>query len=324
MSLPVPNIRQASYATPTCNDMAVLMVLFNPMGAARLVTNWLYVWNKMRAAGIPVFGAELLFPWQRVPSLAPEVKTITVRSNSIMFHKEKLLLRLEREVPATYTKLCCIDCDVIFGRADWYDAVSAALDERPVVQPFSRCFWLGPDLRGAMAAHPAAATQLTAIREAHARGTDRLLGYPGFAHAMRRNWRNAPIHFPWAVIGGGDAVIFRAVNGLSCEFANPEFRRIMTQSLADWSPDARVSADMGVVDGHIWHMWHGPMSGRQYYDRYVKFVEALGSIRVEDIRDLLVENDDGIWEWRDDVKKQLNSMMMRYFGGRDDDSVQIG
>ena len=300
------------------------MVLFNPTGAARLVTNWLYVWNKMRAAGIPVFGAELLFPWQRAASLAPEFKTITVRSDSIMFHKEKLLLRLEREIPETYTKLCCIDCDVVFGRPDWYDAVSAALDERPVVQPFSRCYWLGPDLRGAMAAHPAASTQLPVIREAHAHGTDRLSGYPGFAHAMRRNWRDGPVHFPWAVVGGGDAVIFRAVNGLICEFANPEFRRMMTRSLAEWSPGARVPSDMGAVDGHIWHLWHGPMSGRQYYDRYVKFVEALGSVRVEDVRELLVENGDGVWEWRADVKKSLNAMMLRYFASRDDDSVQLG
>jgi hypothetical protein len=300
------------------------MVLFNPTSSARLVANWLMAWNKMRTAGIPVFGAELLFPWQRDASLAPEFKTITVRSDSIMFHKEKLLMRLEREVPATYTKLCCIDCDIVFGRPDWYDAVSATLDERPVAQPFSFCYWLGPDLRGALAAHPAAGTQLGAIREAHARGNDRLSGYPGFAIAMRRGWRSSPIHFPWAVVGGGDAVIFRAVNGLVCEFANPEFRRMISPALADWSPAGRVDTDIGVVDGHIWHLWHGPMKGRQYYDRYVKFVEALGDIRVNDLRDLLVENTDGVWEWRADVKKALNTMMMRYFATRDDDSVMIG
>lgn len=324
MSQPAPNIRHAVYATPTRNDMAVLMVLFNPTNAARLVTNWLYVWNKMRSAGIPVFGAELLFPWQRTASIAPEFKTLTVRSDSIMFHKEKLLMRLEREVPVEYTKLCCIDCDVVFGRPDWYDAVSAALDELPIVQPFGHCYWLGPDLRMALASHPAAGTQLKEIRESHAQGKDRLSGYPGFAIAMRRNWRADPIHYPWAVVGGGDAVIFRAVNGLICEFANPEFRRMMTHSLEDWAPGARADCDIGVVDGHIWHMWHGPIRGRQYYDRYVKFVEALGSTRVADIRELLVENSDGVWEWREDVKKALNTMMMRYFATRDDDGVLLG
>lgn len=304
--------------------MAVLMVLFNPTGAARLVSNWLYVWNKLRAAGIPVFGAELLFPWQRTASLAPEFKTITVRSDSIMFHKEKLLLRLEREVPDTYGKLCCIDCDVVFGRPDWYDAVSRALDECPIVQPFSQCYWLAPDLRGAVAANPSAAMRLAAIREMHAKGRDRLTGYPGFAMAMRRDWRAAPLHFPWAVVGGGDSVLFRAVNGLVGEFANPDMRRLMSAAWSSWSPEARVEGDMGVVDGHIWHLWHGPLGSRQYYDRYVKFIEALGSSGERDMRALLVENDDGVWEWRADVKKTLNSMMMRYFASRDDDSVLLG
>ena len=319
-----PSLRQATYTTPTRGDMAVLMVLFNPTGAVRLVNNWLFTWNKLRTAGIPVFGAELLFPWQRAATLAPEFKTLTVRSDSIMFHKEKLLLRLEREVPSTYTKICCIDCDIVFGRPDWYDAVSAALDERPVVQPFSRCYWMGPGLRKAVASHPAAATCLDIIRELHATGRDRLAGYPGFAVAMRRDWRGAPFHYPWAVVGGGDAVLFRAVNGLTCEFANPTFRQMVNPSLNEWSPAARVSADMGAVDGHIWHLWHGPLGSRQYYDRYVKFIEALGSTHVRDIRGLLVENGDGVWEWRADVKKALNTVMLRYFASRDDDSVEIG
>lgn len=320
----VPHVRQAAYATPTRSDMAILMAMFNPTGSVRIVNNWLFVWNKLRAAGIPVFGIELLFPWQRTSSLADDFKTLTVRSDSIMFHKEKLLLRLEKDIPATYTKLCCIDCDVVFGRPDWYDAVSAALDERSVVQPYSVCHWLGPNLRTAMATNPAAAVRLAAIREMHAQGRDRLTGYPGFAIAMRRDWRTAPIHFPWAVVGGGDSVLFRAVNRLVGEFANPDMRRLMEAAWSDWSPAAGAAGDIGAVDGHIWHLWHGPLGSRQYYDRYVKFIEALDGRRPRDMRDLLVENGDGVWEWRADVKKELNTMMLRYFASRDDDSVEIG
>ena len=323
MNAVIPQLRQATYAKPTRSDMAVLMVLFNPTGAVRLVENWLYVWNKLRMAGIPVFGAELLFSWQHTASLAPEFKTITVRSDSIMFHKEKLLHRLEREVPAEFTKICCIDCDIVFGRADWYDAVSAALDERAVVQPFSACIWLGPDLRTPLAINPSAAAELPKIREAHATGTtDRLTGFPGFAVAMRRA---ALLPFPWAIVGGGDSVLFRGVNGLSGEFANRDMRRLIEPAWVSWSSTARAAGDMGGVSGHIWHLWHGPQSGRQYYDRYVKFVEALGPLAASctDIRDLVVENADGVWSWREDVRKPLNTMMLRYFAGRDDDSVTI-
>lgn len=318
----VPNIRQALYAKPTRDDMAVLMVMFNPTGSVRIQSNWLYVWNKLVAAEIPVFGCELLFPWQR-GGLAPAFKTITVRSESIMFFKEKLLERLEKEVPARYTKLCAIDCDVVFQRPDWYDAVSAALDERPVVQPFSRCHWMGPDLRAAVMTNPSAATQLGAIREAHrGGGTDRLSGHPGFAMAMRRGYPQ----FTWAVVGGGDAVLFRAANGLVGEFANKAMKRLMSAAWDSWSGGARVAGDMGCVAGDIWHMWHGPLQSRHYYDRYEKFIEALRSVdsgpAVRDIRDILEENADGVWTWRADVRKALNAMMLRYFASRDDDATQ--
>jgi hypothetical protein len=297
------------------------MVVFNPTSSVRIVQNWLYVWNKLAAAGIPVFGAELVFPWQK-PSIADCFKTLTVRSDSIMFHKEKLLARLERELPATYTKVCCIDCDILFSRADWYDAVSVALDERPVVQPFSSCQWMGPDLRTPVMTNPSAAAQLSVIRAAHASGaTDRLNGHPGFAMAMRRNLCGL-LQFPLAIVGGGDAVMFRGVNGLEGEFVHKKMRLLMTDALTKYVSDVAglQLGDMGFVTGDIWHMWHGPLQTRQYYDRYEKFIEALPT-SVKDIRDVLVENEDGVWAWRPDVKSGLNTMMMRYFAGRDDDAV---
>jgi len=299
--------------------MAVLMVMFNPTNSVRIVQNWLYVWNKMVAAGIPVFGAELVYPWQK-PALADCFKTLTVRSDSIMFHKEKLLSRLERDLPATFTKVCAIDCDIVFARPDWYDAVSAALDAHAVVQPYSLCHWMGPDLRKPVMSNPSAVVKLPEIRAAHATGlTDRLNGHPGFAMAMRRG---LGLQFAWAVVGGGDAVLFRGVSGLTGEFIHKKMRRLMEAPLSEYME--RV-AGLGLgepvyVEGDIWHLWHGPLQGRQYYDRYEKFVEALPA-GVQDIRDVLVENDDGVWSWRADAKKDLNTMMLRYFAGRDDDAI---
>lgn len=312
----VPNVRRVTYAKPTRTDMAVLMVMFNPCSSVRIVQNWLYVWNRLVAAGIPVFGAELLFPWQRSGALADSFKTLTVRSGSIMFHKEKLLARLLREVPATFTKVCTLDCDIVFQRPDWYDAVSAALDESPVVHPFSRCFWLGPDLRTPVVTNSSAVLQLDAIRAQHASGkSDRLAGFPGFALAYRRDFAG----FPWAVVGGGDAVHFRGVNGLVGEFANARMRTLMSGVWNEWTMTVGTKT-MTAVSGDIWHLWHGPMSSRQYYDRYAAFVAAVPAA-VRDIRELLVENADGVWEWREDVRSALNTMMLRYFGDRDDDAV---
>jgi hypothetical protein len=315
MSLP-KDIRQACYAVPTRSDMAVLMILFNPTSSVRIVQNWLFVWNRLRAAGIPVFGAELLYPWQRDSFFAPEFKTITVRSSSIMFHKEKLLERLVREVPESYTKLCAIDCDIVFQRPDWYDAVSAALDEAPVVQPYDRCMWMSADLRRPLGVNPSAVAVLPEIRAQHATGvTNALRGHPGFAMAMRRS-----VHqFVWAVVGGGDAMFLRGVAGLTGNLGNNQ--RMNDMLLPGWNEWAATAhTDVSFAAGGIWHMWHGPREGRQYQDRYEKFVAAVPP-SVKDVREILVENEDGVWEWREDVRKELNGMMLRYFAGRDDDSV---
>jgi hypothetical protein len=309
------SLRGASYVTPTRNDMAVMMVVFNPGRSVRIIQNYLYVWNLMKTAGIPVFGAELLFPWQKRGLLADCNKTLTVRSDSVMFHKEKLFARLEKEVPMSFTKLCCIDCDVVFENAAWYDAVSEALDVSLVVQPYAECRWMAADMRTAVTTKPSAAVNIAAIRERHQSGvSDRFNGHPGFAMAMRREVPS----FTWAVVGGGDAVFFRAVNGLTEEFANPRMSELMMPVWREYSAD--MATDMSHVTGAIWHLWHGPLRCRQYYDRYVKFTEAVPAT-VTDIRELLVENEDGVWCWRDDVKVELNRMMLHYFTARDDDLI---
>jgi hypothetical protein len=296
--------------------MAVLLVLFNPCTSVRIVTNWLYVWNKLVAAGIPVFGVELVYPWQK-PALADACKTITVRSDSIMFHKEKLIERLLREVPPTYTKICPIDCDVVFARPDWYDAVSIALDTYSVVQPYSECYWLGPDLKLSAGTLPSASSCLEATRTAHAAGhTERLSGCPGYAMAMRREIRP----FTWGVVGSGDAIFFRGIAGLVGCFGSGQLKQMFDAVWDTWSASAKVPVS-GVAGG-IWHMWHGPMKARQYQDRYVKFMSVIPPDET-DIRNLLVENADGVWEWREDMKRALNTVMLRYFAGRDDDSVSM-
>lgn len=304
-------------------DMAVLMCMFNPTQSVRIVQNWLYVWNKFVNAGIPVYGIELLFPWQRSASLADAFKTITVRSDSIMFHKEKLLERLEREVPATYTKLCWVDCDIVFQKADWYDATSAMLNTVPVVQPYGRCQWLAPDLRTPLIKNNSAAANIGEIRVAHAAGiSDRLNGHPGFAMAMQRGFVK---HFTWSVVGGGDAVFFRGICGLISEFANPRMRELMEPVCNDWVATVNAHGpipEIGCVSGDIWHMWHGSISSRQYYDRYAQFIAVVPKA-VKDMRELLVENADGVWSWRADVRGPLNKMMLHYFNGRDDDAVDL-
>lgn len=294
--------------------MAVVLVFFNPTGSVRLVSNYLYVWNLLMAANIPVFGIELCFPWQRRPAIAEGFKTLTVRSTSVMFHKEKLQQRLLQEIPAeTYPKVMSLDCDIVFNRPDWYDAVSAALDAHPVIQPWERCQRLGPNFQ------PVDDIQISLGRllsEGYEFGS--ILGHTGYSLA----WRRAELEpFPYCITGGGDSYVMDGLYGRRGSIVNVRTRDLIEPAHAAWR-DAQSARGQGImaVACNIFHLWHGSDMRRRYRTRHELFAESVPG-DVTDMRTLLEENADGMWEWRAPYRSALNNMMLRYFSDRDDDSV---
>ena len=109
------------YNKPIKNDICIAFCYFNACGYVRSLQNFLFFENKLRAAKIPYFTAEMVIGDQP-PMLASP--TLRFHSKSAFFYKEALWNRLEQAIPDQYTKICFLDSDIIFDRPDWQDAIS--------------------------------------------------------------------------------------------------------------------------------------------------------------------------------------------------------
>uniref|UniRef100_A0A6C0JP78 Glycosyltransferase n=1 Tax=viral metagenome TaxID=1070528 RepID=A0A6C0JP78_9ZZZZ len=283
------------------HDMAICFVIFNPMQTKRIIMNYLYVVNRLRCQGLPVFTIELVFEGRE-----PEIPdAFHVKGNSHMFHKERLCRLLEKKVPSRYTKLAFLDSDILFDDASWYYSTSRLLDTHDVVQPFETAHWL--DLTYTE-------KQLSRDSIVKLKETEYNSKYhPGFAWCMRREWYNKIGFFDYAVSGSGDAL--SSAGWLKKTF-NSKFKSCPTSLKDEYiafydKPAPRIAFLSGTI---ISHLYHGARANRQYVTRH-ELLETNTPITK-----LLKINSDGVYEW---VDSDLNFKFLDYFKNRNDDDLSL-
>jgi len=280
-------------------DMAIGLVIFNPMESKRIMMNYLYVVNIFKQQKLPVFTLEMVFKGRE-----PEIPdAFHVRCNSFMFHKERMCRILETLIPRKYKKIAFIDADVLFTNKNWYEETSALLDTHDVVQPFESCNWL--DLTY---------THITMTRPSALFMEGPTLDWryhPGFGWAFRREWYKDVGFFDWAISGSGDTLSCAA--WLKKEFP-PGFKSLppcQVPAFKDFLklPTPRITYTKGEVN----HLYHGSKVNRQYVERH-------GLVNTpHDIRKIIKINYDGMFEW---VNPHLwNPVLLSYFRDRYDDDL---
>lgn len=286
-------------------DMAICIVLFNPCNTKRIIMNYHYMVNILRQQGLPIFTLELVFEG-RTPEIAD---AIHVRSNSYMFHKERLCRILELKVPEQYKKLAFLDGDIIFNSSTWYSQASQLLETYDIVQPFEQCHWL--DLTYST-------KQLTRKSVLFMKEAEYSTNYhPGFAWCMRRDWYRAVGFFDWAVSGSGDTLSTAA--WLRKPFPKHFKSCPRTLKVEYDAYKERVAADpphiIYLKGIEIDHLYHGSRENRKYTERH-RLLEVDGGIR-----DLIRLNTDGAYEWCDVAR--WNPVFYAYFKNRNDDDVSV-
>jgi len=286
------------------NDMALAFVFFNPSKSKRILMNYLYTLNRLHA--FPCYTIELVFH-NRNSEIPPSSNVFHVRSNSYMFHKERLCRIIESKIPKKYTKIAFLDADILFSdSADWYSKMSSALNSHDIVQGFEHAHWLDLTYKNVMLTRSSAVKSTSDIFS-HTY-------HPGFVWGFRREWYKRVGFFDWAVSGSGDTLsaaawmkqlISKNTHSLpmSIQPAYDEFCKMA-------KPKITYLKEM-----HVFHLYHGSRANRQYSNRH----QMLNIER--DIRKLINTNTDGVYEWSD--VDGWNSKMLSYFVMRDDDSVEI-
>lgn len=286
-----------AYKEPKTKDMAVCIIHFNATESVRLVQNFLLVWNSLKRSHIPCFVLELCFGNQ-VPIISGS--TVVVRADTVTFQKENLCRILERHVPDTYTKLLFMDADIFFQDPGWYSTTSTMLDVHDVVQPFKRARWL--DLTYTRVIKRSLSVVMNSSKSYDARKY-----HPGFAWGFRREWYREFGFFDHSVIGGGDACSVLAWKGFSMDRVPPALRPAHLE-FRDTLLQTKYS--IGHTQDTVYHLWHGYRENRGYTTRQAILED------VEDIRDIIKKNKDGVYEI-----PEFSEAIKSYLSSRKDDEV---
>lgn len=291
------------------SNLAVITAHFNWSGYRRPVLNLLRFLREMDYQGIPVYGMEIYLPGT-VPLMARNHRWICleVGPENLLWQKEPMLNRIAREVPRHIPCIAAIDADVHFTNPRWAELSVRALEETPVIQPFSEAVWGNEWGRVEMVRTCSARFGLTPEWNTH----------PGFAWAFRREFFDQLGFYPWAVTGAGDTI---SATGL---LDVPQFSHIHRSAgklnmangvFDDWisrAKDYMRGRVAGWVDGQVWHEWHGSRQNRGYVHRHTIMdkVDVLEHTRI---------NAEGILEWTEVAPRDAREGLAHYFETRRED-----
>lgn len=298
---PKKHLVHVSYQTPKTSDTAVILVFFNPAKSFRIIQNLLYIKQLLESASIPYFIGELaagdashIFP--------TGMKHIfQFRSGSHMFFKENLINCVISRAPA-YAKYVILDADVVFDEPAWVDAISEALNTYSVIQPYQFVHQLNIRFQ-------VENTKASLCYTSQTFGYNG--GHTGYAWAFRRDWwdRNGGLYM-YALIGGGDKCLAHSA-GIELEWIPKPYESDV--------PERSLDVLTTYLPVTIWHLPHGSLLKRNYIERASRLQDTMRSLGIEHLRDAVETNADGVFEWKARYKPVMNTLMLNYFIGRDDD-----
>ncbi len=301
-------------------DLALVTSFFNPAGFASKWRNYERFLAPIRAGGLALFSVECAFA-DRPFELPAGENHLRVRSNSIMFQKERLLNLLVERLPTEFTKVAWVDADILFSDPDWAVHTSLALDSHVIVQPFETAYRLPPGqehysgegaiCRGFAACHGADPA-------AHIRGDFWKHGDTGFAWAARRDVLAKHGLYDAMILGSADHVMAHASLGdwtSACMRVTAGVNNPYAADMRAWGRRFYddVNGAMGFVPGDVLHLWHGSAANRRYVERTKQLV-TLGYDPKTDLR----RGESGAWEWASN-KPELHAWVIDYFAGRQED-----
>lgn len=248
---------------------------------------------------------------------------IQVRSDSILWHKERLLNIGFKRLPADCDKIVLTDCDLIFLDDDWVQKSCDLLENYECIKPFFQAIRLTKK------------TSNKIMRERKYYPSDNYyyqedeVNYcnfdpnfpfkhpPVFAWAMRKEIFDGLGFYDRMIIGSGDTIMTAAFHKSSSPLKNSS--PALDADIITWfnKIDKRMAGRMTSQDGAILHLFHGTRKNRKYYDRNA-VLEKYDFQPYEDIK----LNADQCWEWAT-PKKNLHQELELYFIARNENQEFI-
>jgi hypothetical protein len=303
-------------------ELAAITCYFNPQRYRARRENYEKFVAGLNGAGLHLAVAELAVGG--APFALPDAPNIVrCRCNDAIWQKERLLrLALDR-LPSCFTKVVWIDCDVLFEGPSWVERTCRALDEFPVIQPFSQVVLLprgqttyageGEEMESFAALSGSDASRVTA-------GNFAAHGHPGFAWAARRDLLQEIGFYDTCLTGVADHLMAHGFCGdwqSSCINDVIDLGSAYHAHFVKWAERAYASVGgrIGCIPGRLLHLWHGNDADRLYDLRNEQF-KRFAFDPESDIR----LGEGGVWEWAS-AKPAMHQWARDFFVSRNEDEL---
>lgn len=242
----------------------------------------------LRAQKVPLLTVEMAVgddPFE----LPPGPGIIQIRTDTLLWQKERLLGLTSRWLPKGVDIVAWLDCDILFDNPTWAKELACVMRTHPVAQVWTTADRL--DRHGHSISDFAESFASVMKKEPGALSHDRYdrHGHTGYGWAMRRGLFDEVGLYEAAVVGSADHFMAHACfghYGFCIENALKGDERQISH-LKEWGERfyAVVQGRLGVVSGNIRHLWHGDAKDRRYFLR-MHDVTNLGFDPWTDLRDV--------------------------------------
>lgn len=270
---------------------------------------------------------------------------IGLRTKDELWLKENLINAGVAHLPDNWQQVCWLDSDVVFARPNWVGECIHKLQHYAFLQMFSHARDLGPNYEMLPENYPHADGQgfVTAFqngtldqytsseghhRHHHHRHPHPYDSYPypprvfpGLAWACtRKAWDDVGGLIDWAIWGGGDWHMANALVEKPDRMMRNDLHRNYKKMCMQWyyRCHTHIRRNVGVMEGSIFHNWHGRKSERGYNAKH----HLLASIGFDPLRHLKRDYQ-GLYQLHDDRSSafvRLRDMMRKIAHERNEDS----
>ena len=296
----------SKYATH--DEAVIISCYFNPQNSLYRIKAFNHFYNSIKHMNHQIIECVIA---DAKPHLKESKNIKRVYTESLLWHKETLLNKIISELPRKYKYVFWIDADVIFTNKNWLtDSVKEFEKGANILQPFEYCIHLEKDqlkpnfnyedyryysddmLRKQMWRSFMSNCVKKHQNHFNSENYD-IHGHVGFAWAARRNILDRVPLYDKALIGGGDHIIAHAAAG---QIGHKCITKSFTDDIKDvldWSEqfDNVVRGKLAYVKGHLFHIWHGDINKRDYFNRIVNFTSKAKNINMRDENGLFVTKD---------------------------------
>jgi hypothetical protein len=287
-------------------DAVVIACFYNPQMSTARVNNAYKFYSSIQHLNHRIIECSI----KNSPFYLPNNEFITrIYSDTLLWHKETLLNKIINDLPKQFKYVFWVDMDVIFENDNWLVEGVKQLQDNNIIQPFSYCFHLN---KGETYPKTTYMNYLATLSQpnvlynkcwrsfcsnykiGYTKSTDyNKHGHVGFAWGARRELLNSVQLYERALVGGADHIIAHAAAGeINHECITKSFNEDL-QAVNEWSKkfDYFCKRKIGYVQGNLFHLWHGDIEKRDYFNRVKKFTPLSKTIVQKDNNGLYHSDD---------------------------------